>query len=356
MPYQRGKKWIAQVRKESQRLNKVFLTKKEAKDWEAKMLRKPVEEWNLKTVTVCLNDWAQDYLDVAKVRFSTKTYKEKVSMFKRFFKVIDPDLPVAKLKPGAVLKYVLKQKEERSGHAANKDRKNLVAGWNWGMKYLNPPLPGPNPCLVEPMPEVRHPRYVPPEEDFWKIYTVAEGQDKVMLLTFLHLAARRGEVFRLTWQDVDFGNDRIRLWTRKRKDGSLEWDWLPMTKELRKSLRWWWEHGLSRTTPTCLNEHYGHPFVSQKFMRRICKEAKVNHFGHAIRHLTASILYHQGEHVAHIQAILRHRSSKTTEHYLRRIGLERVREALESLSPKTTEAEVIAFEKAFGNGQSGGGK
>ncbi len=362
MPYQRGKKWIAQVRKEGQRLNKVFLTKKQAKDWEAKMLRKPVEEWNLKTVTVCLNDWAQDYLDVAKVRFSTKTYKEKVSMFKRFFKVIDPDLPVAKLKPGDVLKYVLKQKEERSGHAANKDRKNLVAAWNWGMKYLDPPLPGPNPCLVDRMPEVRHPRYVPPEEDFWKIYAAAEGQDKVMLLTFLHLAARRGEVFRLTWQDVDFGNDRIRLWTRKRKDGSFEWDWLPMTKELRKSLRWWWEHRPIKDHThvfLCLNEHpgqrenYGNPFVSnQKFMRRICKEVGVKHFGfHAIRHLTASILYHQGEHVAHIQAILRHRSSKTTEHYLRRIGLERVREALESLSPTTADAEVIIFEKAFGNEQ-----
>ena len=25
-----------------------------------------------------------------------------------------------------------------------------------------------------------------------------------MLLAFLHLAARRGEIFRLTWEDVDF--------------------------------------------------------------------------------------------------------------------------------------------------------
>ena len=33
------------------------------------------------------------------------------------------------------------------------------------------------------------------------------------------------------------------------------------------------------------------------------------------------------------------------EHYLRRIGRERVRDALESLSPKAADAEVIAFEK-----------
>jgi hypothetical protein len=37
--------------------------------------------------------------------------------------------------------YIVKQKEERSGYAANKDRKNLVAVWNWGMKCMKPPLP-----------------------------------------------------------------------------------------------------------------------------------------------------------------------------------------------------------------------
>jgi single-stranded DNA-binding protein len=36
-----------------------------------------------------------------------------------------------------------------------------------------------------------------------------------------------------------------------------------------------------------------------------------------------------------------------------RIGLERVRDALESLAPKEEEAEVIAFEKMLGSGESG---
>ncbi|MCB2168160.1 MAG: site-specific integrase [Deltaproteobacteria bacterium] len=363
MPYKRGQKWIAQVRKEGQRLEKVFLSKTKAKDWEAKMRRKPVEEWNVKTDTVFLGDWAQAYLDVAKVRFSTKTYKEKASMFKRFLGLMDAAMPVSELKPAHVLDYIIKQKEERSGYGANKDRKNLVAAWNWGMKYMDPVLPAPNPCLVERMPEIRQPRYVPAEEDFWKIYSVAEGQDKVMLLAFLHLAARRGEIFRLTWADVDFGASRIRLWTRKRQDGTFEYDWLPMTKDLRRSLRWWWEYRPIKDHThvfLCLNEHpgqkenFGHPFVSnQKFMRRICKAAGVKNFGfHAIRHLTASILYHHGEPLAHIQAILRHRSPTTTERYLKSIGLERVREALESLSNKSGKADVIEFDKVQETGES----
>jgi len=175
-------------------------------------------------------------MDFSRSSFAIKTGAEKKSLFKRFFKAVDPATPVSQLKPGSVMKFITDQKDNRSGYAANKDRKNLVAAWNWGMKYMDPPLHGPNPCLVERMPEIRQPRYVPPEEDFWKVYEVAEGQDKVMILTFLHLAARRGEVFRLTWDDIDFGHSRIRLWTRKRSGGSFEFDWLPMTTELRKSL------------------------------------------------------------------------------------------------------------------------
>jgi len=332
------------------------------------MRRKPVKDWNGKTAMTSLGDWVQKYLNYAQSMFVRKTYKEKRQVFRLFFKEINPAMPVNELKPADVLKYVVKQKEERSGNAANKDRKNLVAAWNWGMKYLNPPLPGPNPCLVERMPEIRHPRYVPPEEDFWKIYAVAEGQNSVMLLTFLHLAARRGEIFRLTWSDVDFGNDRIRLWTRKRQDGTFEYDWLPMTKELRKSLRWWWENRpIKESTHVflCLDEtafareYYGKPFVyRQHFMKGLCEKAKVKHFGfHSIRHLTASILYKLGYEVAAIQAILRHKSPGTTERYLRSIGMERVREVLENLpSSSTIQAEVIAFNRMFENDKIEAGK
>ena len=49
MPYKRGMKWYAQVRKDGLKREKIFLTKKEAVDWEAEMRRKPVSEWLEKT-------------------------------------------------------------------------------------------------------------------------------------------------------------------------------------------------------------------------------------------------------------------------------------------------------------------
>ena len=144
---------------------------------------------------------------------------------------------------------------------------------------------------------------------------------------------------------MDFGNRRIRLGTRKRGGGSLEYDWLPMTGELFEALRWWQEH---RTFPRHTHvfvceqeggfcaEQYGKPFKERMhFMRTLCERARVRPFGfHAIRHLTASILYRLGQPVSVIQAILRHKSPNTTALYLKSLGREETRGALESLSAR----------------------
>jgi len=79
-------------------------------------------------------------------------------------------------------------------------------------------------------------------------------------------------------------------------------------------------------------------------MRRHCEKAGVKHFGfYAIRHLTVSILFQKGYELGAIQAILRNQSPSTTERYLKSIGMERVREALEDLSRK--KDKVLEFKK-----------
>ncbi len=343
----RGKKrWRATVMVNGQREDKLFpdssmKTKREAVLWEKEVKERLEKE---ETVMDCLTlfDWAQEYLDYSKSNFSLKTYKEKKGAFTRFFKFMDAHSGLDIMTPGTAMKYLMKQSNSRSGNAANKDRKNLAAGWEWGRKYINGfPQDVLNPFkAVDKFSEKRSPRYVPPEEDFWKIYHKAKGQDQVMLLTYLHLAARRKEVFNLTWEDVDFGNSQVRIWTSKRKGGTKEFDWLPMTSELRKVLMDWWQERPIKESPyvfVCLNrEHfcelyYGKPFKNrQHFMKKLCVKSGIKSFGfHAIRHLTASILYHKGYDVSVIQSILRHKSPTTTNRYLKRLGLEATREALE---------------------------
>ena len=242
----------------------------------------------------------KEYLNFAKVRFTPKVYSEKRFIFKRFFKSVDPEMPVSEIGPRLALTYLQWQAEERSGYAANKERKNLLAAWNWGIKYMA--LPAPNPFLVDKFPEQRQYRYVPPEDDFWKVYDVAEGQDKVMLLAYLHLAARRSELFRLRWEDVDFGKGEIRRTTRKRMGGSLEEDWLPMLDELHMALLH--HRQTNRGDWVFPDPETGGPYLyRQHWMKRLCARAGVRPFGlHAIRHLSASILANEGVPVIVIQA------------------------------------------------------
>lgn len=341
--------WFARVQKQGLIRSKYLRTRAEALAWEAEQREL---DWT-KTHTDCLtiHDLATQYLDDVKGRFAPKTYWEKKKVFKELFKMLDPKTLATSLQPKQILDFLTEQFDKRSGVCANRDRKNLVAAWNWGMKYLG--LPGPNPAsIVDKFPEERKPRYVPPEEDFWKVYDIAEDQDKVMLAVVLYTAARRGEVYRLGWEDVDFQKNRIRLSTKKRQNSSLEFDWLPMASELRRLLRDWWERRTFKDSPwVFVNENemaahsirLGQPFTTRRtFMPNLCKKAGIKPFGfHAIRHLTASILYRQGYALSVIQAVLRHQSATTTTKYLKSLGLEEVRPALDDLSRKP--AQVLEF-------------
>ena len=338
---------------------------REAVVWEnetKETLIKELSQTNLVSLTVI--EWTNEYLEEAQNRFVDKTFKEKKSAFKRLiqFAELEPECPVEMLSLDVCRKFLNYQFKTRSGYAANKDRKNLGASWKWALDNLTGFPKGKNLFLeVQKFPELRSQRYVPPEDDFWKVYLIAEGQDKVMLFAFLHLAARRNEIFSLKWDDVDFDNNQIRLWTRKRKGGHKEPDLLPMTAELREALLYWWKERLSHNTvdkehvfvcldntPFCEN-YFGKPFkVRQHYMKRMCERAHVKPFGfHAIRHLTASILYHKGYKLNTIQAILRHKSPRTTERYLKSLGLEHVREALEEGLKESGKVIPFAKEKTL---------
>ena len=360
-------RYRASVTVQGQTLQKLFPDEskksyQEALFWEKeakKELKKKVSLINSESLAI--GTWSNEYLIEAENRFAGITFREKKAAFARFYREtgIGREFLVQNLTVTICRKYFLKQMQTRSGYAANKDRKNLGTAWRWGLDNIEGWPKGANPFLsVKKFPEERQPRYVPSEEDFWNVYDQAAGQDQVMLLTYLHLAARRSEVFQMKLSDVDFVNNRVCLWTQKREGGHKEYDWLPMTSELRKALLAWSEERLTQKTDdkqhvfVCLDEtpfcekYYGKPFLHrQHLMKRLCEKAKVKPFGfHAIRHLTASILYKKGYPLAIIQAILRHANPNTTARYIHRLGLQETRGALEE--GLKGPAKVIEFRKA----------
>lgn len=328
----RGKiRWLARVQKGGKIRQRLFENKTGALAWETEQRNANWAKVDMESFSI--GEWAELYLDHATTLAET-TFKEKVTCFRDFFaaedaagkKLIDPTLPVVALTKHQVLKALTQQFRTRSGNAANKDRKNLVRAWNWGKEYLE--MPDVNPCMVKRFSEKRHPRYVPPYDDFRKVMESANGQDTVFLSVAFNLAARPSEIFDLKWTDVDFTHSKIRLWTKKRQGGNLEDDWLPMGEQLRDALRTWKLETQFPSNPSVFvcegqwefcREYLGKPYTGrQHLMKRLCERAGVEYFTlYSIRHLRAIMLYRAGYPLSMIQRLLRHKHPSTTEKYIR---------------------------------------
>ena len=283
--------------------------------------------------SVSIIEWGTAYLEESERRNTLATFKEKRDGFKRFIRYLEqttglsPDDPVESFDRKQARRYLAWQHDQRGPNCSNKDRKVLTTALKWGVSYMdNFPMDRPDPFLSCPRyAEKRYPRYIPPEEDFWKVYEAAYEREKALLTCFLNLAARKGELLKLTWEDVDFQRGTVVLTTRKTRTGTVKRDEMPMNEDVRQTMLWLWQNreGTSNHVFTCATEGFrGKPYKSAAHvMERLCERAGVKPFGfHAIRHLAATILAQEGKSLFAIQHALRHEKQTTTDRYLHSLG------------------------------------
>jgi len=290
--------------------------------------------------------WANAYLEECERRNAPTTFRWKRDGFRRFIGYLAktgglaPGMPVEAFgRPEARL-YLAMQRDQRGPNCSNKDRKVLTTAWKWGVEYLNGfPRDQADPFRnCQRYAEIRAPRYIPPEEDFWKVYAVAPKREQRLLTCYLNLAARKSELLKLMWDSVDFARNTVTLATRKTRTGEIKRVAMPMNADVRETMLWLWEHreGTSGHVFTCPFEPYiGQPYkAAAHVMPRLCARAGVKPFGfHSIRHLAATILAQEGKSLFSIQHSLRHEKQSTTDIYLHELGaFKEVEDALGSLS------------------------
>ena len=136
----RGKeRWQGAVVLNGKRKQKLFpdatnKSKRAAYLWEKEALEKLKEEQTC-MASLTLLDWANEYLNHAQSNFSKSTYLEKKKVFTQLGEAFG-DIHVDKITIPKAAGFLQKEYKSRSGNAANKDRKNLVAAWNWGASSL----------------------------------------------------------------------------------------------------------------------------------------------------------------------------------------------------------------------------
>ena len=330
MPYRRkvkqGHVWVGSVMVDGARRQGLFETKAEARRWEeeekARIGNRLKSETDMAFLPLC-----NKYLDFVEPRMTAKTFDEKRSLCSRLVKVWGAGRSVYSITPEMVMEYLSQQAKARSNYASNRDRKNLLAMWNWGRKLLgvnHDPLTG-----IDQLPHKRATQYTPSQADVLKVMAAATRTEGVFLSCYLQTGARRSEIFNLTWDDVNFEGRAITLSTRKTKGGEVRRDALPMSEKLYSELKGWYANRDRpfRNQPYVFvcdhpGPNYGQPFkVRRKFLSGLCKRAGVRPFGfHALRRFVASWLAdHEKVSSKVIQRVLRHQNLATTERYIQRI-------------------------------------
>ena len=235
-----------------------------------------------------------------------------------------------------VQQYLL-ERRKISAYTANKDLRYFRAAINYGLKkkYISKnPAEG-----IDFFPVEKRIKYVPPIEDIDMVIAAAEPDDQDFLWTIRETMARVSEILRLLWEDIDFKQRFVILYTRKKKGGHLTPRKIPMTQKLYDVLRnrydkrnsdkpWvFWHRYWSRKHGQFIEGPYGD---RKKLMKRLCERVGVRYFRfHPMRHSGASLMDGNNVPLGAIQRILGHENRKTTEIYLHSIG-DMEREAIDT--------------------------
>lgn len=312
-----------------------FVTKSAAYRWEGDQRRMLEAPQIAETPTVFFQELATMYLDDCMLRHQLNTYRQKRTCYREFIAYLGNDMPLDLIGKKRVSDFLQRKAIEHGNIASNSARKQLSALWSWACRK---DLVAVNPVAhLDRYPESRAVKYVPSVQDVAAVRLAARGDESDLIETLYYTAARLGEIAHyrpdtgtraITWDDVNFEQGWIRLWTRKRIGGELEADQLPMAAPLKALLE---RRYRRRTAGEAYVFHMKHK-TARHMLYRVCKRAKVKEFTfHAIRHHVLSLLNDSGKlSLKQVQLWARHKRQATTENYLRSMrGLEEAVEILE---------------------------
>lgn len=302
--------------------SKIVKTKREAKAWEVKK-KEELELAATQTPSLMFSAVSALYLADCKARVQPITMQEKYRHLTEFAEFIGHDFPAQELSVATAKAFIAKVQHERGNKSANRRLGDLQACWTWHKHAL--PF---NPWkAVQQYPEEEVVKYVPPAGDVKAVLDKANPYEARLLRFILYSAARIGEVYQLTWKDVNFERNTVCLWTRKRKGWARQSRLLPLSPTLRAMLEEMWQEQTGDNPYVFVN-----PLTSTRYQRfepavrymlkRLCKAAEVKPFGfHALRHYVSQKLMQGGNAtLVDIQILLGHQRATTTDIYLKALS------------------------------------
>ena len=311
-------KYRAYFKYQGKQYSKIVKTKAEGKTWEVKM-KEALKKAEAQPPSLMFSAVSAMYLADSKARVQPITMQEKYRHLTEFAEFVEHDFPAEELDIGTAKAFIAHIQKDKGNKSANRRLGDLKACWNWHRHAL--PV---NPWKgVKKYPEEEYVKYVPPPEDVEAVLKKASAWQKRLLSFLLSTAARVGEAYQLTWNDVNFERNTVSLWTRKRKGGARQSRLVPLSPSLRAMLEDMQAEREADNPYVFINPHTNAPHQRLQpsvryLLKRLCKAAGVRQFGfHALRHYVSQRLMTGGNAtLVDIQLLLGHQRATTTDIYL----------------------------------------
>lgn len=155
-----------------------------------------------------------------------------------------------------------------------------------------------------------------------------------MILLSINTGIRRGELFQLTWKDVDLDRAILIAKTSKSKKHSYKIRHVPLNTEALQVLKCWKNQTVNHEEVVFLNDDTGKPFTTlKKVWHTIKDKAKLKKFRwHDFRHHFASRLVMAGVDLNTVRELLGHSDIQMTLRYAH-LAPEHKANAVEKLIP-----------------------
>ena len=179
----------------------------------------------------------------------------------------------------------------------------------------------------------KEPRFLMPAEGR-ALMDAAEGQMRTFIVTALNTGLRKGELFALTWNDIDFEREELRVRRSKGKRFRV----LPLNDLVLQALR---EHPRHITSSVLFHNPDGSGWkdIRGSFNATLTKAGLPRIRIHDLRHSFISNLVMAGEVLRTVQELAGHRSITTTMRYAH-------------LSPGRLKDSVTRLKWSSGGGES----
>lgn len=305
----------------------VYKTKAEALKAERAKIIQIEEELISPTTDITFLDLATRRLDYLKTARSKRYFVQNRLTFRRYAK------QWGKLSTAGISRQMVHDALTKRGndllergyglHAVNLDLRHLKALFNYGIEELEI-CPGPNPVRrIKQFAVEQSVKYIPPDHDIAAVLLAAEPWQKAYIQVVKNTLARSIEVNRLKVEDVDFNNQRVRLWSRKTRNQNLVPRWVGMNIVLADALAVWFRQRDDKNPWVFYNQN-GSPLTQyQKWLKKLCATAGVKNFGfHNLRHRGATLLLKSKKlDIQDLMEILGHSNVETTMRYIQSLKL-----------------------------------